>query len=121
MSVAACTPASGGQPDFVGGALHSRGGQAIIALRSWHEQTASSTIVPMLAEPATSFQHSAVVTEHGCAEIFGRSERAQARLLVEHAAHPDARGWLSEEASGVGVDVGARSTAAGMEGLERRV
>ena len=27
----------GGQPDFVSGALHSAGGHAVIALRSWHE------------------------------------------------------------------------------------
>jgi acyl-CoA hydrolase len=81
----------GGQPDFVTGALHSPGGQAVIALRSWHEPSASSTIVPRLRAPVTSFQHSAVVTEHGCARIFGRSQRAQARLLIEHAAHPDVR------------------------------
>jgi len=86
----------GGQPDFVGGALHSPGGQAVIALRSWHDGTEGSAIVPRLSGPATSFQHSAVVTEQGCARIFGRSQRAQARLLVENAAHPDARGWLRE-------------------------
>ena len=88
----------GGQPDFVTGALHSPGGQAVIALRSWHEPSASSTIVPRLSSPATSFQHSAVVTEHGCARIFGRSQRAQARLLIEHAAHPDAREELRGQA-----------------------
>ncbi len=81
----------GGQPDFVSGALHSRGGQAVIALRSWHERSDSSTIVPRLTDPVTSFQHSAVITEHGCAHVFGRSERAQARLIIDHAAHPDAR------------------------------
>ena len=46
--------------------------------------------------PVTSFQHSAVVTEQGCAHLFGRSQRAQARLLIENAAHPGAREWLSE-------------------------
>ena len=35
----------GGQPDFVTGALHSPGGHAIIALRSWHEPSDTSTIV----------------------------------------------------------------------------
>lgn len=87
----------GGQPDFVTGALRSPGGQAIIALRSWHEGSGSSTIVPLLREPATSFQHSAIVTEHGCAELLGRSQRAQARLIVERAAHPDARDELRDE------------------------
>jgi acyl-CoA hydrolase len=90
----------GGQPDFVGGALHSPGGHAVIALRSWHERSGSSTIVPRLGDPATSFQHSAVVTEHGCAHVFGRSERAQAQLLIEQVAHPDAREWLGEAMQG---------------------
>lgn len=88
----------GGQPDFVVGALHSRGGQAIIALPSWHAKSGSSTIVGMLEAPATSFQHSAVVTEQGSARIFGRSQRAQARLLIEETAHPDARAALWEVA-----------------------
>jgi acyl-CoA hydrolase len=89
----------GGQPDFVEGALRSSGGHAIIALRSWHEPSDGSTIVPRLAGPATSFQHSAVITEQGCARIFGRSQRAQARLMIEEAAHPDARDWLREALS----------------------
>ncbi len=87
----------GGQPDFVSGALHSAGGQAVIALRSWHEKSASSTIVPQLTQPVTSFQHSAVITEQGCAKVFGRSQRAQARLLIENTAHPDARERLSAQ------------------------
>ena len=94
----------GGQPDFVTGALHSPGGHAVIALRSWHERSDSSTIVPRLTDPVTSFQHSAVVTEHGCAHVFGRSQRAQARLIIDHAAHPDARDELHESlAASVGV------------------
>jgi acyl-CoA hydrolase len=86
----------GGQPDFVSGALHSPHGHAVIALRSWHERSDSSTIVPRLTQPVTSFQHSAVVTEQGCAHLFGRSARAQARLIIGHAAHPDAREELRE-------------------------
>ncbi|HEX5309006.1 MAG TPA: acetyl-CoA hydrolase/transferase C-terminal domain-containing protein [Solirubrobacteraceae bacterium] len=94
----------GGQPDFVEGALHSPGGHAVIALRSWHEPSDSSTIVPQLSDPVTSFQHSAVVTEQGCAHIFGRSQRAQARLIIEHAAHPDAREELHQHAATFGLD-----------------
>jgi acyl-CoA hydrolase len=93
----------GGQPDFVEGALHSPGGHAVIALRSWHEASASSTIVPRLTDPVTSFQHSAVVTEQGCAHIFGRSQRAQAQLIIEHAAHPDAREQLRQHAATLGL------------------
>jgi len=102
----------GGQPDFTVGALHSPGGNAIIALRSWHEKSNSSTIVPRLTDPATSFQHSAVITEQGCAQIFGRSQRAQARLITECVAHPDAREWLREEAAsmGLGARVAARAS-----------
>jgi len=93
----------GGQPDFVVGALHSPGGHAVIALRSWHDATDSSTIVARLSVPATSFQHSAVITEQGCAHVFGRSQRAQARLLIENAAHPNAREELREAAVALGL------------------
>ena len=89
----------GGQPDFVSGAVRSSSGHAVIALRSWHQPSDSSTIVPRLSGPVTSFQHSVVVTEQGSAQIFGRSHRAQARLIIERAAHPDAREWLREEAA----------------------
>jgi len=89
----------GGQPDFVSGAVRSPSGHAVIALRSWHQPSDSSTIVPRLSGPVTSFQHSVVVTEQGSAQIFGRSNRAQARLIIERAAHPDAREWLREEAA----------------------
>ncbi len=93
----------GGQPDFVSGALHSRGGQAIIAMRSWHAKSERSTIVPMLASPVCSFQHSVVVTEVGTAAIFGRSQRAQARLLIDDAAHPRAREGLWAAATSLGL------------------
>jgi acyl-CoA hydrolase len=89
----------GGQPDFVAGALHAKGGQAIIALRSWHEKSDTSTAVPVLPHPVTSFQHSAIVSEHGRAEIFGRSQQTQARLLIDHVADPRARDGLRECAS----------------------
>jgi len=93
----------GGQPDFVVGALHSKGGQAVIALPSWHEKTGRSTVVPLLEVPAGSFQHSAIVTEQGCAHVFGRSQRGQARLLIEQAADPRAREELWEAAGRLGL------------------
>ena len=88
----------GGQPDFVSGALHSRGGQAVLALRSWHEKSQTSNIVPHLSDPVCSFQHSVIVTEQGIAPIFGFSQQSQARSLIEHAAHPNAREELSRAA-----------------------
>lgn len=93
----------GGQPDFVTGALHSQGGHAVVALHAWHEKSDASTIVPVLTNPVTSFQHSAVVTEHGCAELFGRSEHAQAQLLIDQVADPRARPALAEAAARLGL------------------
>jgi len=93
----------GGQTDFIVGAMHARNGNAVIALPSWHAKTDTSTIVDLLDGPATSFQHSALITEHGCAHIFGRSQRAQARLIIENIAHPDARGPLREAAVSFGL------------------
>jgi len=88
----------GGQTDFIVGALHSPGGQAILALRSWHPKANVSTIVPMIEEPVTSFQASAIVTENGQAWIWGYDQRSQARHLIRDAAHPDVRDELWEEA-----------------------
>ena len=89
----------GGQTDFVVGALHSTGGHAIIALSSWHEASSTSTIVDHLPSPATSFQHSYVVTEHGVATIWGRPQRQQAHELIDNAAHPQARESLRSKAA----------------------
>jgi acyl-CoA hydrolase len=93
----------GGQTDFIVGALHAPDGQAMIALRSWHPKADVSTIVPMVDEPVTSFQPSAVVTENGVAPLWGSSEKRQARDLVEHAAHPSVRDELWEEAAALGL------------------
>jgi len=89
----------GGQTDFIVGALHSAHGHAIIALPSWHEKSATSTIVDHLKSPATSFQHSYVVTEQGVATIWGRPQREQAAELIEHAAAPQARDELRATAA----------------------
>jgi acyl-CoA hydrolase len=93
----------GGQTDFTVGAMHARGGQALMALRSWHPKADVSTIVPLLDEPVTSFMHTAVITEHGVAEITGNDERAQARSIIERAAHPRVRDELWEEARELGL------------------
>ena len=93
----------GGQTDFIVGALHSPGGQSFIALRSWHPKADVSTIVPLLDEPVTSFQQSAVVTEHGMARLWGRSEREQCRDIIEECAHPRVRDDLWEEAGALGL------------------
>ena len=93
----------GGQTDFIVGALHSPGGQAFIALRSWHPKADVSTVVPLLDEPVTSFQQTAIVTEQGVAKLWGYDERTQARHLIEQAAHPSVRAELWEEAKELGL------------------
>ncbi|MBL7550503.1 4-hydroxybutyrate CoA-transferase [Frankia sp. AgB1.9] len=85
----------GGQPDFVAGSLHAPRGCAVIALPSWHAKSDTSTVVPALAEPTTSFQHSYVVSEHGTAPLWGASHRQQAEAIVSHVAHPKARAELA--------------------------
>jgi len=88
----------GGSTDFLVGAMHSVGGQAFITLLSWHAKSGASTIVPRLSDPATHSQHTAVVTEHGMAQIFGSHQRAQALNIINHAADPRAREWLLQAA-----------------------
>lgn len=88
----------GGATDFIIGALHSPGGLAFMALPSWHAKSNTSTIIPKLTEPVTSFQHSYVVTEHGAAHCAGASQAEQAQNLISHAAHPDARDELTQAA-----------------------
>ena len=94
----------GGQPDFVSGALHSPGGHAVVAMHSWHDKTDASTVVPVLSTPVSSFQHSAIVSERGVAEIFGRSEHGQARLIIDQVAHPRARAQLVEAVGTLGLN-----------------
>jgi acyl-CoA hydrolase len=93
----------GGQTDFIVGALHSHGGQAFIALPSWHPRADVSTVVPLLDEPVTSFQQTAVVTEQGVARLLGYDEKTQARHLIDYAAHPSVRSELREEAQNLGL------------------
>ena len=93
----------GGSTDFIVGSLHSRGGQSFMALPSWHEKSATSTIVPLLDVPVTSFQHSYVVTENGVAACFGRSQKEQALNLIEFAARPEAQASLRKSAIDMGI------------------
>jgi acyl-CoA hydrolase len=95
----------GGQTDFVVGALHSPGGLAIIALPSWHPKADVSTVVPRLAGPVTSFQHSFIVSEQGAAAIWGHDASAQAEQIITHVAHPRVRDDLREAGRGLGFRV----------------
>jgi acyl-CoA hydrolase len=95
----------GGQTDFVVGALHSPGGQAIIALPSWHPKADVSTVVPRIDGPVTSFQHSYIVSEQGTAVIWGHDASGQAQQIIGQVAHPSARERLTDEAASLGLRV----------------
>jgi 4-hydroxybutyrate CoA-transferase len=79
----------GGQMDFVRGAVQSRGGKAFIALPSTARGGTISRIVPRLEPGAgvvTTRGHVQwVVTEHGKANLRGRSLRERAEMLIELA------------------------------------
>ena len=62
-----------------------------------------SCVVALLDEPVTSFQPSSIVTEQGIADLRGRTEREQAAAIIAHAAHPDVREELAEEARHLGL------------------
>ncbi|HWH27419.1 MAG TPA: acetyl-CoA hydrolase/transferase C-terminal domain-containing protein [Mycobacteriales bacterium] len=95
----------GGQTDFIVGALHSQGGKAVIALPSLHPKAGVSTVVPALQAPATSFQHSHIVTEQGTARVWGGDQGQQARQLIENAAHPSVRDDLRDAGRSLGLPV----------------
>ncbi|MSQ32894.1 MAG: 4-hydroxybutyrate CoA transferase [Dehalococcoidia bacterium] len=92
---------AGGQPDFVFGALQSRGGRSIMMLQSTAQGGTASRIMPWLEPGAvvTVPRHWAdyVVTEYGVASLLGRSVRERARELIA-IAHPDFRGELRRAA-----------------------
>ena len=88
----------GGQTDFIVGAMHAPEGQAFIALKSWHDKSSTSTIVDSLHARVTSFQQTAIATEQGVASLWGRSQAEQAKELIDSAAHPDAKEWLTKAA-----------------------
>jgi acyl-CoA hydrolase len=86
----------------VNGALHSPGGHAIIGLPSWHPKADVSTVVPRLAGPVTSFQHSFIVSEQGTAAIWGHDAATQAGQIIDQVAHPSVRDELGQAARELG-------------------
>ncbi|HUN31150.1 MAG TPA: acetyl-CoA hydrolase/transferase C-terminal domain-containing protein [Trebonia sp.] len=93
----------GGQTDFVVGALHSPGGRAIIALPSWHPKADVSTVVPRLAGPVTSFQHSFFVSDLGTATLWGHDATSQAEQIISQVAHPEVRDDLRRAGHELGL------------------
>ncbi len=76
----------GGQMDFIRGAALASEGRAVIALPSKTSNGRISRIVPEIAAGAgvvTTRAHArTIVTEHGVAELFGRSIRERAKALI---------------------------------------
>jgi acyl-CoA hydrolase len=91
---------SGGQNDFARGAMYSEGGQGFVVLHST-TSAGRSRIVPRLApgDAVTTPKNTVdkVVTEHGVAELRGRSIRERTRALIA-VAHPDHRAELTAAA-----------------------
>lgn len=90
----------GGQADFMRGCMRSKGGRGIVAFESTARGGTISRIVPRLADGIVTTARAdadVVVTEHGIAELRGRtvSERAKALIAV---AHPSFRRSLAEAA-----------------------
>lgn len=80
---------TGGLVDFLRGAALSPGGRGIVCLLSTARGGSLSRIVPRLASPAVSIARAdmdTVVTEHGIAELRGRSSEARAEALIAIAA-----------------------------------
>lgn len=93
----------GGQIDFIYGASRSKGGLPIIALPATAtiKGETVSRIVPMLRQGAgvvTTRNHVRfIVTEYGVADLYARTIRQRARMLIEVAA-PQFRADLERSA-----------------------
>ncbi len=94
---------TGGQLQFIRGAYASRGGKAFLCMASTYERNGQreSRIVGRIAPgsvvttPRTDVMY--VVTEHGIANLKGKSVGERARALIA-LAHPDFRDDLEREA-----------------------
>lgn len=88
----------GGQMDFIRGASLSKGGKPIIALSSVTSR-GESKVVPCLKSGAgvvTTRAHVHwVVTEYGAVNLYGKTLRERAELLIQ-IAHPMHRSMLEE-------------------------
>ena len=91
----------GGSMDFFEGAARSKGGKAILALASTAAGGKLSRIVPSLdvGAPVTLPRQMVhyVVTEHGVADLRGKTLRQRSRALAD-IAHPDFRDELRDAA-----------------------
>ncbi|MEZ4503618.1 MAG: acetyl-CoA hydrolase/transferase C-terminal domain-containing protein [Dehalococcoidia bacterium] len=96
---------TGGQHDYARGAFDSKGGKSIIAFYSTARGGETSRVVPTLTPGAvvTTPRNEVhwLVSEHGAANLKGRTTRERARAIIG-LAHPRFRGVLTAEASRLG-------------------
>jgi acyl-CoA hydrolase len=87
----------GGQLDFIRGAARAKGGKPVIALPATAKNGTMSRIVPMLNPGAGVLTTRAdvhyVATEFGIVDLFGKSVRERAELLIS-ISHPSFRDEL---------------------------
>ncbi len=75
----------GGHADFMRGCLRAPGGKGIVAMESTARGGTISRIVPRLADGVVTTSRSdadIVVTEHGVAELRGRTVKERAKALI---------------------------------------
>lgn len=90
----------GGQMDFMRGSALSEGGKPIIALPSVTNKGISRItclLKPGAGVVTTRAHANYIVTEYGVANLFGKSIRERAQMLI-NIAHPDHREHLAKEA-----------------------
>ena len=92
---------TGGQVDYVRGAVESKGGQSFIAFQSTSKNDTISKIKPILTPGAivTTSKNDVdmIVTEYGIAKLRGRTLKERTRALIG-IAHPKFREELTFEA-----------------------
>ena len=90
-----------GAPEWVYGALRSKGGRSLHVLNSTDKKGEITRIIPGIPEgiPVTIPRYYAdiVVTEYGVAYLLGKSLRQRAEALIS-IAHPDFRAELKKQA-----------------------
>lgn len=96
----------GGFTDFVRGSQASKGGKSIVAFASTANKGQVSRIVPYVSygscPAATRFDVNYVVTEYGAVQLWGKTVRERAKLLIS-IAHPDFREELTKQAYEMGL------------------
>ena len=92
---------TGGQADYVRGAVQSKGGKSFIAFASTAKNDTISRIMPILSPGAQVSTHKNdvdhIVTEYGVAKLRGKTLSQRTKALI-NIAHPKFRDMLTFEA-----------------------